>query len=98
MAPENLSYGEISPEEWVRNIGRFRLLNDELIKGPCPRCDHPIERDVSILFGSGLIAKSQRSIRIRMKCNCGRNHPGRPDGVKPEGCGAAGELEVDLHG
>ena len=91
---EQLEAGVLSGEIKARNNVAWSR-----VRGPCPRCGHPIDDEQTLTAITGLsrpgsgskeILSSHMSVDIT--CGCGERHTGAPDGVY--GCGVS--FRVDL--
>ena len=83
--------------EWAEAVGSsFRFEgreHDWKFVGACPRCRHYVSLDV---VGDGTTVFRGRSAVAEpmvVRCNCGSDHPGRPDGSM--GCGAYAVVELE---
>jgi hypothetical protein len=91
--PENWDEGiKFLSASWVKTESSLAYL----MTGPCPRCSHPISKDLTDIRGFGFAADSEE-IRASVRCNCAMAHQGRPDGVS-SGCGAEGAVSIQRPG
>jgi hypothetical protein len=100
-----VKYQAGEPEEWKRGVEALkpRVFKDATghpaydLEGPCPRCLHAISTDITeyiapVLSGGG----PPRSLKVRVVCNCGLAHEGRPPDAMVVGCGAEGGVKLDF--
>jgi hypothetical protein len=98
MTDKTVPYELVSTAEWadlVRDTFRFQASGDAWdYVGACPRCDHQI---VKRLETGGTttyrLPETARRGEMIVRCNCGSEHSGRPDGSR--GCGAYAAVEVE---
>lgn len=97
-------------EDWYASFAAERFVVDELnpgtlvLRGPCPRCEAVMEAPVV-----DSIFRSTRGVRFwrrepatatteshvePMMCDCGEDHPDRPEGLG--GCGAYWTLTISV--
>lgn len=95
-----LKYEPGCPAEWNDGVKAFTAkwtsVADSrrfLLTGPCPRCRHPISKELTDQIGVGLAAPNE-PIQVRVTCTCGEVHPGAPAGA-PSGCGAWGTVIIE---
>ncbi len=63
------------------------------VYGSCPRCKHPISRNLRPQDAViGVAGEQQEGLHYLMTCNCIYGHEGAPEGV--HGCGAQGGVRV----
>jgi hypothetical protein len=89
-----MKYVAGTPDNWdkalslsVEGIGK-----DLSLVGPCPRCSHPIRKDLKAVIGAALAPGARQVIALR--CNCDRQHEGAPPAAG--GCGAFGGVALEL--
>jgi hypothetical protein len=99
--PAGVPYQEGTPLEW--DDERLKKLQVEgepaehpvkqYLRGPCPRCSHPISKDLA-LVPVPLLTKQQsaETPAVFLTCNCGFAHEGAPPGAT--GCGAEGGVKI----
>lgn len=97
MTEPTVPYELVSTAEWaerVRDTFRFQASGDAWdYVGACPRCDHQIVKRLEA--GGTTTYRSSNTTHggTIVRCNCGSEHSGRPDGSR--GCGAYGAVEVE---
>jgi hypothetical protein len=89
-------YDLASTEDWAAEVRRtfsFRPIGDAWdYIGACPRCEHQIVKRLETAGATGFRPEDITTMGIVVRCNCGSDHAGRPNGSK--GCGAYGTLEL----
>ena len=98
MAETTVPYELMSTPEWaeaVQETFRFQASSGDAwdYTGTCPRCHHQVAKRIET--GGTAVYRSRDANQVGgmvVRCNCGSDHPGRPDGSK--GCGAYAALEI----
>jgi hypothetical protein len=98
---EDCGYLRGQPREWQDRCAGFDAVPDPKttsavkVKGRCPRCGHPIWRDLRSQRGVVAMAHggNGEDLSYLMTCNCVYAHKDAPDGV--HGCGAQGGVKVE---
>src|SRR5215470_7084963 len=99
MGETTVPYELISTPEWaeaVKETFRFQASGGDAwdYTGMCPRCHHQAAKRLEM--GGKNIYRSEAANRegeMVVRCNCGSEHSGRPDGSK--GCGAYATLKIE---
>lgn len=97
MTDPEREWSPLDEEAWLARVSAMRIdgtPKDLWLRGPCPGCGHPIARNISPLAGAAFTGGTQ-SPPIRLRCNCGQPHKGRPDDAWPVGCGAEGGVTIN---
>lgn len=91
-----LAYRETTEESYGVGASAFDATEQDamslVLRGPCPRCGHVMDFEISDLVvrrsaaGRSRHAETAESLEEPMMCTCAFDHPGRPP--QYVGCGA----------
>lgn len=92
-------------EEWAREVAGWawdREGNVMRVEGECPRCGHPMSREVErastlrSLTAEPPEESAPSTVMVTIRCNCTGSHPRRPKRFL-NGCGRSVRVELPLY-
>lgn len=94
MVDSRAEYGERAALTIPYQAVPPNVPEDLVFDGPCPRCSHEFTYKWPLVVVRGATALQSSGTPVVVRCQCGSDHPGRPE--KQSGCGAFWKVRVAL--